>query len=42
MRSFLIQANKDYNKTSVDAKHHGASLSKRWNVTWVGNSICTH
>ena len=22
--------------TSVDAKHHGASLSERWNVTWVG------
>ena len=30
-------------KTSVDAKHHGASLSERWNVTWVGNnSVCTH
>jgi len=30
-------------QTSVDAKHHGASLSQRWNVTWVGNnSICTH
>ena len=29
--------------TSVDAKHHGASLSERWNVTWVGNnSVCTH
>ena len=29
--------------TSVDAKHHGASLTERWNVTWVGNnSICTH
>ena len=29
--------------TSVDAKHHGVSLSERWNVTWVGNnSICTH
>ena len=29
--------------TSVDAKHHGASLSERWNVAWVGNnSICTH
>ena len=29
--------------TSVDAKHHGASLSKQWNVTWVGNnSVCTH
>ena len=29
--------------TSVDAKHHGASLSKWWDVTWVGNnSICTH
>ena len=29
--------------TSVDAKHHGASLSERWNVTWVGNnSIYTH
>ena len=29
--------------TSVDAKHHGASLSERWNVTWVGNnSICIH
>ena len=27
--------------TSVDAKHHGASLSERWNVTWVGNnSVC--
>ena len=22
--------------TSVDAKHHGASLTERWNVTWVG------
>ena len=31
------------NNTSVDAKHHGASLSERWNVTWVGNnSIYTH
>jgi len=29
--------------TSVDAKHHGASLSKQWNVTWVGNnSVCIH
>ena len=29
--------------TSVDAKHHGASLSEWWNVTWVGNnSIYTH
>ena len=29
--------------TSVDAKHHGASLSEWWNVTWVGNnSVCTH
>ena len=29
--------------TSVDAKHHGASLSERWDVRWVGNnSICTH
>ena len=28
---------------SVDAKHHGARLSERWNVIWVGNnSICTH
>ena len=27
--------------TSVDAKHHGASLSELWNVTWVGNnSVC--
>ena len=27
--------------TSVDAKHHGASLSEQWNVTWVGNnSVC--
>ena len=27
--------------TSEAAKHHGASLSKRWHVTWVGNnSIC--
>ena len=25
--------------TSVDAKHHGASLSERWNVTWVGNKV---
>ena len=25
-------------KTSVDAKHHGASLSEWWNVTWVGNN----
>jgi len=24
--------------TSVDAKHQGTSLSKRWNVTWVGNN----
>ena len=24
--------------TSVDAKHHGASLSERWNVIWVGNN----
>ena len=32
-----------YIYTSVDAKHHGASLSERWNVTWVGNnSVCTH
>ena len=22
--------------TSVDAKHHGASLSERWNVTCMG------
>ena len=22
--------------TSVDAKHHGVSLSEQWNVTWVG------
>jgi len=29
--------------TSVDAKHHVASLSEQWNVTWVGNnSVCTH
>ena len=28
---------------TLDAKHHGASLSERWNVTWVGNnSVCTH
>ena len=28
---------------SVDAKHHGASLSEQWTVTWVGNnSVCTH
>jgi len=29
--------------TIVDAKHHGASLSERWNVKWVGivcNSAC--
>ena len=33
----------DLEITSVDAKHHGASLSERWNVTWVGNnSVCTH
>ena len=25
-------------QTSVDAKHHGVSLSERWNVTWVGNN----
>ena len=32
-----------YVTTSVDAKHHGTSLSERWNVTWVGNnSIYTH
>ena len=24
--------------TSVDVKHHGPSLSERWNVTWVGNN----
>ena len=24
--------------TSVDTKHHGASLSEQWNVTWVGNN----
>ena len=29
--------------TSVDAKHHGASLNEWWNVTWEGNnSVCTH
>ena len=28
-------ANAYNNITSVDAKHHGASLSERWNVTWV-------
>ena len=27
--------------TSVDAKHHGASLSERWNVTWVGQYMYT-
>ena len=33
----------DFSYTSVDAKHHGASLSERWNVTWVGNnSIIIH
>ena len=28
----------DVSITSVDAKHHGASLSERWNVTWVGKN----
>ena len=28
--------------TSVDAKHHGASLSERWNVTWVDNKVHVH
>ena len=28
--------------TSVDAKHHGASLSERWNVTWVGNNTLNY
>jgi len=28
--------------TSVDAKHHGASLTKQWNVTWVGNKVHVH
>ena len=33
----------DLHNTSVDAKHHEASLSERQNVTWVGiNGICTH
>jgi len=41
MRRALTQAFEMF-VTSVDAKHHGASLSERWNVTWVGNnSICT-
>jgi len=28
--------------TSVDSKHHGASLSERWNVTWVGNNTLNY
>ena len=39
----LWQVGAQFTVTSVDAKHHGASLWERWNVTWVGNnSICTH
>ena len=27
---------------NVDAKHHGASLSERWNVTWWVTTVYVH